>query len=71
MKKSQFLVRKYFKIFNLNMCFLLLIEYRRDICEATHSYVYLLYPKLFILSSNNMCYYMLKVGTFLYLFYIF
>jgi hypothetical protein len=47
------------------------LKYRRDTCEATHSYIYLLYPKLFLLSTYSMWYSMLKFGTFLYLFSIF
>jgi hypothetical protein len=50
-KDLQLLIRKFFLKFNLNMCFLL-IEYRRDTCEATHSYIYLLLPPSHIKDCN-------------------
>jgi hypothetical protein len=53
------------------MGFIISIEYRRDTCEVTHCYIYLLYPKLFLLSTYNIWWYMLNFGTISNLFYIF
>jgi hypothetical protein len=50
------------------MCFHFPIEYRRDSCELTYSYIYLLCPNPFVLSIYNMCYSMLNFDMFLYLF---
>jgi hypothetical protein len=54
-KDIQLLVRKFFKDFNLNVCFLFSIEHRRDTCEASHSNIYLQYLKSFLHCRPVVC----------------
>jgi hypothetical protein len=46
-KHIHILVRGFFQNIKLNMCFLFSIEYIKDTCETTRTYIYLLCSKFF------------------------
>jgi hypothetical protein len=46
------------------------MKYRTDTCEATHSYIYLPHPKVFLISALDMWYSMLKLIQFCIFLYL-
>jgi hypothetical protein len=71
LEKVRHLIKEVFLKFQSKyyMCFLFSIKYKRHSCE-THSYIHVLYTKLFLLSTYNMWYFMLQFCTFWYFFNI-